>query len=78
LEFLWACLNTPRDADFAEFLFQARRFYAGIPGCTSRKSNAGWGKKAVKGALEWVFRHALGVSREITSFPQAYNHMRAE
>jgi len=23
------------------------------------KSNGAWGKKAVKDALEWVFRHAL-------------------
>jgi hypothetical protein len=27
-----ACLKTPKEADFAEFSFQARKFSAGVPG----------------------------------------------
>ncbi|GAB6088280.1 hypothetical protein JCM11672_35520 [Alkaliphilus crotonatoxidans] len=59
---LW--LNTPKGGDFTEFLIQARRFFEGIPGVRQGKVNAGWDKKAVKDALEWVFRHAL-INREV-------------
>jgi len=51
-------MNTAKGADFAEFLIETRPLLCRHTGCTPRKSNAAWGKKAVKDALEWVFRHA--------------------
>ncbi|WP_147310202.1 hypothetical protein [Cohnella phaseoli] len=45
---VWACLNTPRAANFAEFSFHARKFCEGV-----------LEEKAVKDAPERVFKHAL-------------------
>jgi len=32
-----ASLETPKEADFAEFSFQARKFFAGVPGHVKEK-----------------------------------------
>ncbi|MGR6541975.1 hypothetical protein [Paenibacillus tundrae] len=46
-EVIRVCLETPKEAGFDEFSFQAR------------ESDAAGGEKAVKDALQRVLRHAL-------------------
>lgn len=48
-----ARLTTSKGAEFTEFTFQARKFFAGVPGY-ARESDTAGGEKVVKDALKWI------------------------